>query len=247
MHKILQNHLLCTFVANLKIDAIYALYTESFCDKNLVIRKVFAFCDSVVDKKPQVTQRRSQKKTRTTFEHQQLRMSNIDWLIRLVIRKWQGIMFVKICWHRSLKHVTKGSAQNPNYIECRGTYHAQSSFNCSYSRLHKLLVATHITNINGINVLGRCSNNQNGNLRWIFPWRGGVSSSTYVFWRKKIQKLFRIIPWLWKRVLHLVWALYYSSWGDYDTPQNAQNGTSGARIKILRTLFNTNTPPKTPI
>ena len=36
------------FVANLKIDAIYALYPESFCDKNLAIRKVFAFCDSGV-------------------------------------------------------------------------------------------------------------------------------------------------------------------------------------------------------
>ena len=46
MHKILQNHLLCAFVANLKIGAIYALYPESFCDKNLAIRKVFAFCDS---------------------------------------------------------------------------------------------------------------------------------------------------------------------------------------------------------
>ena len=46
MHKILQNHLLYAFVANLKIDAIYALYPESFCDKNLAIRKVFAFCDS---------------------------------------------------------------------------------------------------------------------------------------------------------------------------------------------------------
>ena len=43
MHKILQNHLLCAFVANLKIDA---LYPESFCYKNLAIRKVFAFCDS---------------------------------------------------------------------------------------------------------------------------------------------------------------------------------------------------------
>ena len=47
LSKILQNHLLCAFVANLKIDAIYALYPESFCDKNLAIRKVFAFCDSV--------------------------------------------------------------------------------------------------------------------------------------------------------------------------------------------------------
>ena len=49
MHKILQNHLLCAFVANLKIGAIYALYLESFCDKNLAIRKVFAFCDSALD------------------------------------------------------------------------------------------------------------------------------------------------------------------------------------------------------
>ena len=42
LSKILQN----AFVADLKIDAIYALYRESFCDKNLAIRKVFAFCDS---------------------------------------------------------------------------------------------------------------------------------------------------------------------------------------------------------
>ena len=45
MLKILQSHLLCAFVAKLKI---YALYPESFCDKNLAIRKVFAFCGSVV-------------------------------------------------------------------------------------------------------------------------------------------------------------------------------------------------------
>ena len=30
----------------MKIDAIYTLYLKSFCDKNLAIRKVFAFCDS---------------------------------------------------------------------------------------------------------------------------------------------------------------------------------------------------------
>ena len=46
MHKILQNHLLCAFVAILKIGGIYALYPESFCDENLAIQKVFAFCDS---------------------------------------------------------------------------------------------------------------------------------------------------------------------------------------------------------
>ena len=46
MHKVLQTHLLRAFVANLKIDAIYALYPESFYDKKLAIRKVFAFCVS---------------------------------------------------------------------------------------------------------------------------------------------------------------------------------------------------------
>ena len=46
LSKILQNHLLCAFVADLKIDAIYAFYPESFCDKNLAICKVLAFCDS---------------------------------------------------------------------------------------------------------------------------------------------------------------------------------------------------------
>ena len=45
-HKILQTHLLRAFDANLKIETIYALYPESFCDKNLAVRKVFAFSDS---------------------------------------------------------------------------------------------------------------------------------------------------------------------------------------------------------
>ena len=46
MLKILQTHLLRALVANLKIEAIYALYPESFCDENLAIRKVFAFSNS---------------------------------------------------------------------------------------------------------------------------------------------------------------------------------------------------------
>ena len=46
MLKILQAHLLRAFVANLKIYAIYAFYPESICDKNLAVRKVFAFSDS---------------------------------------------------------------------------------------------------------------------------------------------------------------------------------------------------------
>ena len=35
-----------TFYAYLKNDAIYGFNPESFCDKNLAIRKVFAFSDS---------------------------------------------------------------------------------------------------------------------------------------------------------------------------------------------------------
>ena len=42
MHKILQTQLLSAIVANLKIDTIYALYPESFCDKNLAVRKNFS-------------------------------------------------------------------------------------------------------------------------------------------------------------------------------------------------------------
>ena len=42
----MQTHFLRVFVANLKNDAIYAFYPESFCDNNLAIRKVFAFSDS---------------------------------------------------------------------------------------------------------------------------------------------------------------------------------------------------------
>ena len=40
------NILLRVFVANLKIDVIYAFYPESFCNKNLAILKVFSFSDS---------------------------------------------------------------------------------------------------------------------------------------------------------------------------------------------------------
>ena len=44
--KILHTHFLLIFVAKLKIDAIYVFYLESFCDKNLALRKVFVFSDS---------------------------------------------------------------------------------------------------------------------------------------------------------------------------------------------------------
>ena len=43
--KILQAHLLQAFVANLKIDAIYALYPEIFGDIYLAVQEVFAFSD----------------------------------------------------------------------------------------------------------------------------------------------------------------------------------------------------------
>ena len=42
----MQTHFLRVFVANLKNDAIYGFYPESFCDINLAIQKVFAFSDS---------------------------------------------------------------------------------------------------------------------------------------------------------------------------------------------------------
>ena len=49
MLKILQAHLLRVFVANSIIDGIDALYPESFCNKNLAVRKVFAFSDSAIN------------------------------------------------------------------------------------------------------------------------------------------------------------------------------------------------------
>ena len=57
MLKILHAHLLRTFVANSKIDAIYALYPESLSDKYLAVRKVFAFSDSA-GLSPQLSGRR---------------------------------------------------------------------------------------------------------------------------------------------------------------------------------------------
>ena len=59
-------------------------------------------------------------------------------------------------------------------------------------------------------MLWTVADNQNGNLRWYLPWRVGGSrvphtySEKWFFW-----KPFRIIPWLLKRFLHLVWVSYY--------------------------------------
>ena len=35
---------------------------------------------------------------------------------------------------------------------------------------------------------GRGSKNQNGNLRWYLPWKGGVFSATYLFWKMFFSK-----------------------------------------------------------
>ena len=43
LSKILQNHLLCAYVVELKIDAIYALYLESFATKILLSGKFSLF------------------------------------------------------------------------------------------------------------------------------------------------------------------------------------------------------------
>ena len=39
--------------------------------------------------------------------------------------------------------------------------------------------------------------------------RGGLECHLPILKNDFFKKPFRIIPWLWKRVLHLVWALYY--------------------------------------
>ena len=64
MHKI---PLLRAFVANLKIDAIYALYPESFCDKNLAIWKFSAFCDSAQAKQFEENEKLRQNVPRLHF------------------------------------------------------------------------------------------------------------------------------------------------------------------------------------
>ena len=47
----MQTHFLYVSIANLNIDAIYAFYPESFCNKNLAIRKVFVFLNLVLRSK----------------------------------------------------------------------------------------------------------------------------------------------------------------------------------------------------
>ena len=82
MHKILQNHLLCTFVANLKIGTIYALYPESFCDKNLAIRKVFVFSDSGQHTSPRIEKVLMTKHMLTMI---------VRWSLGVVIHYWPDI------------------------------------------------------------------------------------------------------------------------------------------------------------
>ena len=60
LSKILQNHLLCAFVADLKIDAIYALHPESFATKILLSGK-FSLFVTLLD----MTKKKTKTKTKT--------------------------------------------------------------------------------------------------------------------------------------------------------------------------------------
>ena len=86
MHKILQNHLLCAFVANLKIGAIYALYPESFCDKNLAVRKVFTFSDSATKQSP-VGQNAAPRAEQAPMQL----MTFPQVVISIVLSRWQQV------------------------------------------------------------------------------------------------------------------------------------------------------------
>ena len=53
--------------------------------------------------------------------------------------------------------------------------------------------------------LGKESNNQNGNLRWHLPWRGGVSSATYLFWNiARIVNAVQVTIWLLVSTLNIM-------------------------------------------
>ena len=54
---------------------------------------------------------------------------------------------------------------------------------------------------------------------------GGVSRAIKVFFFKFLQKPSRITPWLPKRVLHIVWALYYVYIVDEVTMNMAEYGS----------------------
>ena len=68
--------------------------------------------------------------------------------------------------------------------------------------------------------IGRYANNQNGNLRCFFPWRGGgVSSSTYLFWKiiflKTILNHSLTVKTCFALSLGFILCIY-SSWGDFE-------------------------------
>ena len=62
MLKMLQAHLLPAFVANSKIDAIYALYLESFCDKILLSGKFSLFLTLVSPSPTCTSEKRKRRK-----------------------------------------------------------------------------------------------------------------------------------------------------------------------------------------
>ena len=78
----------------MKIDAIYALYPESFCDKNLAIRKFFAFCDSAQAKQLEENAKAECSSVTLLLMNQILPQT---WMLRIYILetdcKRVGIMF----------------------------------------------------------------------------------------------------------------------------------------------------------
>ena len=80
----------------------------------------------------------------------------------------------------------------------------------------------------------------------VFGMKGGVSRAIIVFFQQYFFKqTFRIIPWLSKRALHTVWALYilytHSSWGDYEYGSQQLRKTENVNLEpIIRGLKNDN-------
>ena len=68
----------------------------------------------------------------------------------------------------------------------RAGLHIGKSFQI-FSHLKTNQLVSFPLNFFSLFLLGRCAKNQNGNLRWHLPWRGGglegISSATYLFWK----------------------------------------------------------------
>ena len=61
-----------------------------------------------------------------------------------MFHSWRFVWFVCMDFlAQKFYHVTNGKAQNPNYIECRGTHHARGSFIYSNCWLYKFIIIQH--------------------------------------------------------------------------------------------------------